>query len=131
MKMVISAIACLGGMTLMGQSSADTETLNGSYIWNQRPSEPGQLTAVFTPQSQDQWQVEFHFVFEGNSLTYKGHADGSLKNGALKGQVTNQGENRIFVFQGQMRDGHFSGTHGERKRNGREYRTGTLTFGQQ
>lgn len=102
-------------------------TLTGTYIWEQA-NEAGDLKAVFTPAEEGHWKVDFHFVFQGQAHVYSGTADGKLDQGALSGRVeTDQGRG-VFTFQGEFKDGKFTGSHA-RLSAGNEERTGTLVLG--
>lgn len=120
------------GLALLFSAPADPmaeegkQKLEGRYVWEEGASR-GPLKAVFTPTGDRSWDVAFSFTFSGQPHTYRGTASGSLDDGALEGQVTNENRRRTFTFQGAFRGGVFEGTHGEIRR-GRERRLGTLTL---
>ena len=118
-----AALFLLIGLSSMG--SGNMVTLKGTYIWNNNPSNPGDLHAEFTPTEAGKWDVAFHFQFNGRPNTYKGTAEGSLENGSLRGRVQNENKSRTFSFEGKIDHGRFSGAHSEHERDG-ETKTGTL-----
>ena len=102
----------------------DATTLTGQFLWSHR-NRGGDLEAVFTPTGEATWSVDFHFEFRNQPHTYSGTAEGSLSDGALRGQVHNEGKGRTFTFSGSFKDGKFSGTHAEIEGK-RTQQTGTL-----
>ena len=104
----------------------DATTLNGQFLWSHRDM-AGNLEAVFRPTGEATWSVDFHFKFRDQPHTYSGTAEGSLSDGALKGQVHNEGKDRTFTFSGSFKDGKFSGTHAEIEGE-KTQQTGTLTL---
>lgn len=134
MKKTILTLVALASILLVpatfaGDADADaakTHTLEGEYQWN-RMEEPGPIKAVFTATGDDQWDVDFHFVFRDEPHVYSGTAKGSLTEGALEGEVMSDGdEPRPFEFAGETADGVFKGTHGTKGDDAQE--TGTITL---
>lgn len=123
---VISVCWMLSLGTVNAPLPDDSVTLYGSYLWRADPRDPGELRAVFTPTGRGLWKVAFHFRFSGRKHAYRGTAEGSLGNGRLSGKVRDERGRRTFFFEGNSRDGHFSGTHSEEKRAGSAEATGTL-----
>jgi len=127
----IIILMTVGSLIAMGTAVApapDEVTLQGEYVWNNDPGEPGNLQAVFKPKSEkDQWDVDFHFRFSGQDHVYSGTAEGSLENGVLKGTVQNERRNRTFFFEGNSANGNFTGNHSEKNRG----TTGTLSLSKQ
>ncbi len=121
-----AAIALLF-MGFVGAGEPNTTTLKGSYVWSHIPNEPGNLKAVFTPKGDGEYTVSFYFKFDGVDHVYSGTAKGSLQNGNLAGEVKNENKRRTFTFSGMCKEGAFSGSHSEIRRNG-ERKTGTLTL---
>ena len=113
---------CLAGAAI---SQTAEETLLGSYFWKQS-NERGDLRAVFTPKGEGKYDVVFHFDFRGPH-TYTGTAEGSLKEGSLKGTVQNENKKRTWNFAGTFTNGQFEGTH-EELRDGDKIDSGTLTL---
>lgn len=107
--------------------AADPEKLTGSYVWNNRPDNPGDLEAVFTPTGDGTWDVSFYFQFRGRDHEYTGTATGSLTDGKLEGRVQNENKERTWTFTGTFADGKFDGTH-EELTEGRAGDTGTMTL---
>lgn len=103
-------------------------TLIGTYHW-ERGETKGDLKAVFTPKTETTWDVSFYFDFRGDAHVYTGEAEGSLTDGALKGEVLNEAKNRTFTFEGTIEDGKFEGSHAEVGGRRGSRRTGTLTLG--
>ncbi|MCB1045215.1 MAG: hypothetical protein KDC35_19900 [Acidobacteria bacterium] len=122
-QVVLFFLWCLGPL-----NEGEVLVCRGSYVWNQRNGQSSELRVEFQPQGNDRYLVAFYFTFDGSPLVYSGTAVGSPRSGSMEGTVHNPGGNRTFVFKGTSRDGVFSGTHAERKRNGREYPTGSLRF---
>jgi len=113
-----------------GAGASETVTLEGSFYWNiSEKGRRGDLIGVFTPTSQDSWDVAFHFEWEGEPRVWKGSAQGSLTEGSLKGEVqTDDPEYQFtFRFSGDFKDGTFHGTHGQLEEGELEDR-GTLTL---
>ena len=102
----------------------DIRTLTGQYKWNYQKS-PGKLRAVFTPVDRGNWEVVFHFTFDGRKHAYAGTAEGTLSEGELKGTVKNENRRRTFVFEGRFEEGTFRGRHAEIRGTGQR-KTGTL-----
>lgn len=107
-------------------SAARSQTLSGEYVWN--GGDRGPLRAIFRSTGEAQWDVAFHFTFNGRSHTYRGTASGNLSSGALRGQVETENKRRTFTFRGSFDGETFSGVHAELRRNGKEYESGTLTL---
>lgn len=106
-------------------------TLTGKYMSGYQDGEEPER-AVFSPQGQGEsnsWNVEFRFKFNGYDHIYDGTANGSLTDGRLRGEVTNERKRRNFRFEGVFKDGEITGRHAELSR-GREQYTGTLTLGE-
>lgn len=123
------AVLLLAGMffvTPVGVGAESVETFTGEYRWNHRDNR-GPLEAVFTETGEEQWNVDFHFTFQGGDHVYTGTAEGSLSGGRLQGEVRNEDRNRTFTFQGRFDGDVFRGTHAE-STAGREKDTGSLTL---
>ena len=105
------------------EAAAET-TLTGEYVWNRGPT--GDLKAVFTETGEGTWDVSFHFDFRETPHTYTGVAKGSMS-GKLSGEVKNEDKKRTFSFEGEFKDGVFSGNH-EELTPSRAGETGTLTL---
>lgn len=101
-------------------------SLTGQYIWSGDPENPGDVNAVFSPKSADEYNVSFHFKFQGYEYTYTGSAKGKLDNGRLAGEVKDQTGRRTFVFEGTSAGGKFTGTHAEIGRRDKRTDTGTI-----
>ncbi|HZI94057.1 MAG TPA: hypothetical protein VFE84_07415 [Patescibacteria group bacterium] len=120
---VVAALAMSPGVAAGAEGK---RTLKGTYEWTDA-EKSGDLDAVFTPAGEGKWDVAFHFVFQGEPHTYLGTAEGSLKEGTLKGRVLNDRQNRTFVFTGSFTEGEFHGTHSQIGDDG-EHPTGTMTL---
>jgi len=103
---------------------SETITRYGHYTWNS--GKPSDLRAVFTPDGNQRWRVDFYFRFRGQRHVYSGTAQGNLDDGRLQGQVTNESGARSFSFEGWTKDQRFNGTHAEISRRGRTQPTGKL-----
>ena len=105
-----------------------THALNGMFT-SRFQDGPKPVRAVFTVTERElQWEVVFHFEFNGARHRYRGTAEGSLRDGSLHGRVRNDNRQRTFTFSGDMVQGAFQGSHAE-VRNGIERSTGgTLTL---
>ncbi len=90
---VALALAAQGG----GVPAAPTQTLTGTYVWNQG-GDPNDLEAAFTPTGRQKWDVTFRFKLRRRVHAFTGTAEGDLNEGALKGTVLNEG--RTFTFSG-------------------------------
>jgi hypothetical protein len=119
-----AAAAALFLLTTLAVSAASKQTLQGEYRWS---GESGSLEAVFAPDGDGRWNVDFHFKFQGAPHVYSGTASGSLDDGDLEGTVRTENRRRTFNFRGAFEDGVFRGAHSE-VQGGRESRTGTLTL---
>ena len=78
-------------LALAGVAIADGEvTLEGSFVWVRSDNEhTGALTAVLTPNGDNEWDVAFHFVWEDEPHTYLGRATGALGSGSFEGTAEN------------------------------------------
>ena len=106
-------------------------TLEGSFVWVRTDSESsGDLTAVLTPNGENEWDVAFHFVWEDEPHTYLGQATGTLDTGAFEGTAENDDPDHplSFRFSGEFEDGTFSGTHSCVQDDGSLRDGGTLTL---
>ncbi len=108
------------------QSEGDARTLSGRFVWG-HGNATGDLEAVFRPNGDGEWKVDFRFEFHGKPHVYSGSASGSLSDGKLKGRVFNERKKRTFTFEGMFEDGKFSGTHAE-IHGDEASSTGTLTL---
>ena len=112
--------------------AGDDVTLHGQFVWNSSDGETkGDLKAVFTPAGKDEWNVAFHFDWEGRSHVYEGTAQGSLSEGSLAGEVDNgdDGEQkRTYRFRGTFENGEFAGIHAKVSTEGEWRDLGTLTL---
>lgn len=106
--------------------AGNEQTLTGRFRWTQA-GEEGDLRAVFTPKGENSYDVSFHFDYRGEH-TYTGTAEGSLKEGGLKGTVQDEYKRRRWDFEGTFHAGKFQGNHVE-LRDGDRQATGTLTLG--
>ena len=126
MKRPLLALIAASILTAGLLVAEEATTLQGEFVWNARGS-AGDLEAVFTSTGEDTWNVDFHFEFRGSAHTYSGSAEGSLSEGALRGEVRNENKERSFTFEGKFNDGKFKGRHAEVK-DGRAQSTGSLTL---
>lgn len=108
------------------ETAADTRVLVGEYQWRHQ-NQPGPLRAEFTATGEEQWDVAFHFTFDGRDRIYLGTAEGSFLVGEFEGIVRSDDERRTFTFEAEIEDGKFEGTHAETT-PGRAGRTGTMTL---
>ena len=114
-----------------GILAAEGVTLKGSFVWERKDdNRNGDVTAVFTPTGDNQWDVSFHFDWEDGPHIYSGTATGDLSGGDLKGAVEGDSEDRkmSFRFTGSFKDGTFTGTHAFLDKEGELRPTGTLTL---
>lgn len=127
---LVAALVIVGLPATAEDTTVDAAqtTLIGEYNW-ERGETQGDLKAVFTPKDDATWNVSFYFDFRGDPHTYTGEAQGSLTEGALKGEVLNEAKNRTFTFEGTFQDGKFEGTHSEIGGRRGTRKTGTLTLG--
>ena len=109
---------------LAGSAESGTQTLTGEY---KSGFGDGDVEAHFTSTGREEWNVAFHFRFDGQRHVYRGTAQGSLSAGRLEGEVENENGRRRFSFEGDFSQGWFRGIHYEIRR-GRSERTGTLTL---
>lgn len=110
----------------LGPVNSAKVTMTGQYEWTQNKGKPGGIRAEFAQVKEGEWDVAFFFRFNGENHVYRGTAMGNLTDGALQGEVQNEKKNRTWRFRGQVRGGHFQGTHVEINRRGREQATGTI-----
>jgi hypothetical protein len=114
--------------------AGDGVEANGKYIWvdKGKKRDEGLLKAVFTPDGDNKWKVTFYFAWKKKKHVYKGTATGSLKNGAIAGEVKSDDKKpRTFAFSGNAANGEMTGKHWEirvRKGKRRETPTGTFTL---
>lgn len=95
----------------------------GSYDWSDGGSDD--LSAVFTPDGDGNWKVEFTFRFSGKKNVWKGDATGSLDEGGKLSGTSGWG-NRSWEFEAKLKDGVLVGNHTEIRRGGSRYNTGTF-----
>ncbi len=115
-----------------GAVVADDEvTLEGSFVWARDDGDrTGDLSAVLTPDGENEWSVAFHFTWEGEPHTYLGTASGTLSDGPLEGAAENDNPDHpaSFRFSGEFEDGTFNGTHQYVNEDGELRELGTLTL---
>ena len=140
MNRLVKTLILLSTLLSVGHSLADTPTadtpaaeetassqiLSGEYLWTQRDMS-GPVEAKFTATEPGKWEVSFEFQFRSQSHVYTGHAEGSLTDGALSGEVQNENKKRTFTFKGVSESGVFKGEHAE-LRNGEVIDTGNITL---
>ncbi len=86
---------------------------------------------MFTPTGKDEWNVAFHFEWEGQPHVYEGTAQGSLSDDFLEGEVEdgdNDEDKRTYRFRGTFENGEFAGTHAKVSTEGESRDLGTLTL---
>lgn len=107
----------------MSAKKAPAQRFNGSYDWSDGGS--GELSAIFKPNGEGSWKVEFSFRFSGKKNNWKGRASGSLdEGGKLSGSSGWSGRN--WEFEAEIENGVMRGTHTEIKPNGDRYSTGSF-----
>jgi hypothetical protein len=119
------------GLAFGGSFAGDDVTLEGSYVWNKEDEQiTGDLRAVFTEKSKEEWNVSFHFDWEEEPRVFTGTASGNLSTGKLEGDIVSDDEDHkmTFKFQGSFEDGTFTGTHGFVSDEGEVKPAGTLTL---
>ena len=110
------------------QETPRVRVLQGSFTAPQFQDGARPLRAEFTPSGREgRWEVVFHFRFNGAQHAYRGTAEGSLDQGALRGSVQG-GRRRTFSFAGNLSGGVFEGTHAEEGGRRGGGRTGRLTL---
>lgn len=119
-------------LALTGTAVADDDiTLEGSFVWARNDGDrTGDLTAVMTPDGDNEWSVTFHFTWEEEDHVYLGTANGNLGSGSLTGTAKNDDDEHkmSFRFSGEFEDGTFTGTHGFVTEDGSLKEGGTLTL---
>ena len=86
----------------------EKKILKGSFT-NQKKTYP--LKGEFVKTADGKWTTTFYFTFgKRGKQVFKGTAEGSLEKGKLKGEVV---ERRKFVFEGEWKDGKFTGKTAE------------------
>lgn len=104
----------------------DATVLDGRYQWDVT-GESGELRVTFSAKGEETWAVVFDFDHFGTRHSYRGTASGRLLTGRLTGEVTNEGKDRTFTFEGATTNGTFRGSHFETT-GGTSRRGGTLTL---
>ena len=113
-------------LALSGLASGQKERMfTGHYRWDAR-DESGRLDVVFSATGEETWDVVFRFNFQGPHV-YSGTAEGSLDEGPLTGEVSDEAGDRKFAFRGNFRKGKFRGSHFE-VTGGSRRKTGTLSL---
>ncbi len=116
----------LAAWTAYGPATGDeTRTFTGHYRWDAQ-GDSGSLDVVFAPAGEGTWTVSFEFNFRGPH-NFRGTAEGSLDEGALTGEVSDDRGDRQFTFRGSFKKGKFRGTHFE-STGGRRRKTGSLSL---
>jgi len=110
-------------------AAEETAVLAGEFNWTSQGVK-GPIEARFKATGKDTWAVSFHFDWQGRPRVWEGTAAGSLIDGPLQGEVFNSNKRRKFVFEGQVTEGEFSGTHAELD-DGEPYDTGTIKLKRQ
>jgi len=122
---VVATVLAVAGTVAIASGEVH---LAGSFFWK-GGDEPvnGDLTTVLTPSGKGEWDVAFHFDWEGEPHVFAGKAKGSL-DGELVGNVSSDDPDHPlkFEFRGAFADGEFAGTHGYWNRKGELVPTGTL-----
>ena len=127
--LVVALFALAFGPSFAEEKETDV-TLNGQFVWARDDGDrTGDLKAVFTPTGENEWSVSFYFDWEDGPHVWSGTAKGSLTEGALKGEVNNDSEERpqTFRFSGSFTDGLFEGKHAG-VRDDKENELGSLTL---
>lgn len=130
-QMLIAAGLALTLALATAGFGADEVRLEGSFVWERNDGDrTGALTAVMTPDGDNEWKVAFHFTWEDEPHTYLGRARGTLDDGPLAGTATSDDPDHLlrFEFRGEFEDGTFRGTHGFVQADGSVKDGGTLTL---
>ena len=130
---LVAAVA-VAVVASLAAAESSAVTLDGSFVWvadNDDDSDVvGDLEAVFTPTGDNEWDVAFHFMWEGAPRVFAGTAVGSLTSGDLSGEVEDDREGReptVFRFSGAFEGETYHGKHGILQEG--EYKSlGTLTL---
>lgn len=120
---LFGALLCVFGGAVAADAEPTEIVLNGEYVWGSGSGQP--IKAVFVETGENQYDVSFYFTFRERDRVYTGTARGEMGSGKLSGQVKNGSRVRNFTFEGQFKDGRFSGSHTETTA-GNERDTGTI-----
>lgn len=127
MALAVLAVLCVAGSG-RAQAAEGDQTFEGKFVWNNQAGKEHPVKAVFTPNGDKKWKVVFTFNWGKGPQTWNGTAEGTLKDGELKGDVTNGNPGqRKFDFKGTFKDGQFDCTHNE-DTSGKPVATGTMTI---
>ena len=129
MRVALLGVAMLG-CSLLGNRAfaADADVkLNGTFVWSNQKGKSHDVTGTFTPSGDKKWAAVFNFKWSGKPQTWKGTAEGTLKDGEIKGDIKSEDGKRNFNFTGNFKDGKFECTHNELSR-GKPQPTGTMTL---
>lgn len=127
MALAVAGVLCVAGSSKVQAADGD-QNFAGTFVWNNQAGKTHPIKAVFTPTGDKKWNVVFTFTWGGRGdQTYKGTAEGTLKDGEIKGDVNSTDGRRKFDFKGTFKDGQFDCTHNE-KTSGKPQATGTMTI---
>ena len=121
--LLMALILVFAAGAVVTAKDAAPQTFKGDYDWTD--GDIGPLSATFTPDGENAWKVSFDFVWNGDELTWKGTAEGSLADGTEVTGTATDG-NRNWVFEGSIKDGVMSGVHREIREGRDPYESGTF-----
>lgn len=127
MAMLVLGVLCGADALAAAQPGAGDLKFAGTFVWNNKKDKSHPINAVFTPNGEKKWNVVFTFNWGKGPQTWKGTAEGTLKDGEIKGDVKSGDEKRNFNFTGAEKNGAFECTHNELK-GGKPLATGSMTI---
>ena len=103
-------------------SAAETEVFRGEYEWTV-DGHRNRVEATFTPTSDGQWDVELRFAYARREGTYRGQAEGSLRQGQIRCNVEDGGGVLRYRIEAEVQGDTLEGKHydiysGRKKLNG-------------
>jgi len=128
--MSLAVLVVAYGASICGHClAADGDiTLNGTFVWDKKAAKDHPIKAVFTPNGDKKWTVVYSFEWgPKGAQSWKGTAEGDLKNGEIKGEGLHPDGRRKFTFKGTAKDGKIDCTHNETT-SGKPEATGTMTL---
>ena len=125
---LLTVAACmLCSVSLQSAEKEAAFTAEGTFVWSHQKKNTHTVKAVFTKtETKDTYDVKFYFNWGKDQRVYSGSAEGTLKDGALKGTVKADNQDRTFTFDGSCKAAVFTGTHKETTRGSQD--TGTITW---
>lgn len=107
--------------------AGDEQSWAGKFSWNGKKGQKHDLKAVFKPEDNGSWSVEFKAKWNNKDMVYRGTVKGDLKSGEVSGEAKDSGGKRTWTFKGTVKDGVLDCKHTETTK-GKETPTGDFSL---